>query len=392
MRAEYFSVLCMITFACGCSDRSSADAVTEHAPVPTSAPATSAALVNQSAADDSAFPVIPLIIIPSFVGSGEAQRALENSMKSLIDPIAGITVRPANCATDGGLINETGFTNVDSQGNLQRISEEGVFEIASDGSGLSVGEHGVVDVKPDGSGSVINSAGSFEVRSDGSGQYIGEFGTIELDGKGGGTWVGEHGSIENHGDGSGTWVGEGDNVEIHADGSGVWIGGPDGIVENRGDGTGTVGAIGHEVKMAPLPPIPPAGRFPLLDKFSAPGAPCGFVITLSDRVLFDFDKSDIRPDAGDVLDTLATALGEISVTKMEIRGHTDAKGDDDYNQALSERRAEAVMAALRQRGAASDASARGFGESQPVASNAVDGKDNPGGRQLNRRVEIFIRT
>jgi len=77
---------------------------------------------------------------------------------------------------------------------------------------------------------------------------------------------------------------------------------------------------------------------------------------------------------------------------MEIRGHTDAKGSDDYNQNLSERRAQAVLAALRERGSATDASAHGYGETQPVAANEVNGKDNPGGRQLNRRVEIFVRT
>ena len=49
-------------------------------------------------------------------------------------------------------------------------------------------------------------------------------------------------------------------------------------------------------------------------------------------------------------------------------------------------------AAVRERGAAAQASARGFGETQPVAPNEVAGKDNPGGRQLNRRVEIFVRT
>ena len=145
--------------------------------------------------------------------------------------------------------------------------------------------------------------------------------------------------------------------------------------------------------MAPLPPLPPAGRFPRLDKFKPSGAPCGFVITLNDKVLFDFDKAEIRADAAQVLDALAAALKPLpGVAGMEIRGHTDAKGSDDYNQALSERRANAVMAALRERGAAAQASARGFGETQPVAPNEVDGKDNPGGRQLNRRVEIFVRT
>jgi OOP family OmpA-OmpF porin len=89
---------------------------------------------------------------------------------------------------------------------------------------------------------------------------------------------------------------------------------------------------------------------------------------------------------------LAAALEKVPSRAMEIRGHTDAKGSDAYNQDLSERRAQAVVAALRQRGVAHDASARGYGESQPVAPNEVDGKDNPGGRQLNRRVEIFVRT
>jgi len=51
-----------------------------------------------------------------------------------------------------------------------------------------------------------------------------------------------------------------------------------------------------------------------------------------------------------------------------------------------------VLAALRQRGSATDAAAHGYGESQPVAPNEVNGKDNPSGRQLNRRVEIFVRT
>lgn len=77
---------------------------------------------------------------------------------------------------------------------------------------------------------------------------------------------------------------------------------------------------------------------------------------------------------------------------MEIRGHTDAKGSDDYNQGLSERRARSVVDALRQRGVGQQASARGYGESQPVAPNELRGQDNPAGRQLNRRVEIFVRT
>ncbi len=394
MRVAVVSLACLSVLVAACGRDAPADQ--PAAATPEAAPAATTAATAPNAevltAGSIEFPVIPTIMVPSIVGSGPAQKRLEQSMQSLIDPVAGISVRPANCATDGGLVNESGFTNVDAQGNLERVGGHGVFNIGADGSGQAVTGDGVVEVKPDGSGSVVNDAGTFEVNADGSGSYVGAHGNIELDGKGAGSWVGSFGTIENHGDGSGSWVGGDGNIEINADGSGKWIGGPEGIVENRGDGTGTVGAVPREVKMAPLPPLPPAGKFPLLDKFKPSGAPCGYVITLNDKVLFDFDKDVIRPDAGKVLDVLATALGKVPSSAMEIRGHTDAKGSDDYNQDLSERRAQAVLAALRQRGSATDAAARGYGESQPVAPNEINGKDNPSGRQLNRRVEIFVRT
>lgn len=392
MRKKTLSLACLTLLASACSPPSPPASTQQD----TAAPAAGATAAERDdpapAGDGFEFPAIPPIMVPSIVGSGPAQRQLEASMQALIDPVAGISVRPANCATDGALVNESGFTNVDGAGNLRRIGGEGVFEVAADGSGLAVTDADVVRVNPDGSGSIVNNAGTFEVKADGSGTYVGEFGHIELDGKGGGMWVGDFGNIENHGDGSGRWIGGEGSIEVRADGSGRWIGGPDGIVENRGDGTGTVGAVAREVRMAPLPPLPPAGRFPLLDKFRPSGAPCGFVVTLNDKVLFDFDKAQVRADAGKVLDALATALQKVPSRAMEIRGHTDAKGSDAYNQDLSERRAQAVVAALRERGVAQDASARGYGESQPVAPNEVDGRDNPGGRQLNRRVEIFVRT
>lgn len=394
MRIAAVSLACFTALVTACGRDAATDQASAAMPEP--APAAAEAAMQASSevltAGSIEFPVIPTIMVPSIIGSGPAQKRLELSMQSLIDSVAGISVRPANCATDGGLVNESGFTNVDAQGNLERVGGHGVFNIGADGSGQAVTGDGVVEVKPDGSGSVVNGAGTFEVNADGSGTYVGAHGNIELDGKGAGSWVGGFGSIENHGDGSGSWVGSDGNIEINADGSGKWIGGPEGIVENRGDGTGTIGAVPREVKMAPLPPLPPAGKFPLLDKFKPSGAPCGYVITLNDKVLFDFDKDVIRPDAGKVLDVLATALGKVPSSAMEIRGHTDAKGSDDYNQDLSERRAQAVLAALRERGSGTDAAAHGYGESQPVAPNEVNGRDNPGGRQLNRRVEIFVRT
>ncbi|SBV49373.1 OmpA family outer membrane lipoprotein [Xanthomonas bromi] len=70
---------------------------------------------------------------------------------------------------------------------------------------------------------------------------------------------------------------------------------------------------------------------------------------MNDRILFDFDKSDIRPDAVRVIDTMGAALAKVSAKDMQVPGHTDAKGSDDDNQALSEPRANAVLAVLRAR-------------------------------------------
>ncbi|KAF1698734.1 hypothetical protein CSC62_04080 [Pseudoxanthomonas jiangsuensis] len=345
------------------------------------------------------FPAIPVIVVPEILGVGPAQRALEASIRPILDPVEGVSVSPARCDAGGELLADGGLAQVDAQGNLVRNGDEGIFRIAADGSGSANFEGGLVTVEADGSGTINGSAGGdgdgetaiIRVEADGSGSYNGPAGLITLDGKGAGTWNGDSGLVVNNGDGSGSWNGPLGLLRIEADGSGTWNG-PHGLVVNNGDGTGTIGPPAREVRMPPLPRVPPAGRFPPLRKFAPPGAPCGYVITLNDRVLFDFDKSDIRPDASRVLDTLAVALARTPARGMEVRGHTDSKGSDAYNQTLSERRAAAVVAALRERGAAEGADARGYGESQPVAPNEISGQDNPGGRQLNRRVEIFVRT
>lgn len=159
-------------------------------------------------------------------------------------------------------------------------------------------------------------------------------------------------------------------------------------IVNYGDGRGMID--GEVVEMEPLPPVPPAGSFPLLTKFRLPAASCGYLISLEDRILFDFDKADLRPDATQTVDALAQAFSTIAPGRLEIRGHTDSKGSEDYNLDLSQRRAQTVRDALESRGVPSGMEAEGLGESHPLALNQIDGKDNPAGRQLNRRVEIFV--
>ncbi|MFL6588325.1 MAG: OmpA family protein [Luteimonas sp.] len=391
---------CVVGLALAACTRSPApaDDVTSAAPATPAPVAADAAEVDVAVSDSTVpdMPVIPAIVVPDIVGVTPAQRALESSMAPILDPVAGISVRPARCDTDGALIDSAGITRIDETGALVRNGDAGIFRLAPDGSGTANFEGGLITVNADGSGTINGTAepdGSeaiVRVEADGSGTYNGKSGLIRLDGKGGGTWNGDSGLITSNGDGSGSWNGPDGLVRIEADGSGTWNG-PHGLITNNGDGTGTIGPPARPVKMPPMPRVAPAGRFPPLQTFAPPGAPCGYVVTLDERVLFDFDKSDIRADAARTLDVFATALQAVEHRGMEVRGHTDAKGDDAYNQSLSERRAAAVRTALQTRGVAGDIGARGFGESQPVAPNTLDGQDNPGGRQLNRRVEVFIR-
>lgn len=111
----------------------------------------------------------------------------------------------------------------------------------------------------------------------------------------------------------------------------------------------------------------------------------GMVLTLGD-VLFDTGLATLKPGAYTTIDRLADVLKQAGDRKVVIEGHTDSVGADEYNQALSERRAAAVQTALLERGVRSDQiAALGKGESFPVASN-----DNAGGRQQNRRVEMVF--
>ena len=117
-------------------------------------------------------------------------------------------------------------------------------------------------------------------------------------------------------------------------------------------------------------------------------------ITLAADVLFDFGKSQLRPDAEKTLREAATKM-KFAHAKgpIAVDGFTDAKGAAGLNQKLSEARADAVEDWLIRNGgfSASGLRPRGFGAARPVAANTKpDGTDNPEGRQLNRRVEIVV--
>lgn len=111
----------------------------------------------------------------------------------------------------------------------------------------------------------------------------------------------------------------------------------------------------------------------------------GTVLSLQD-ILFEFDKAELKPGAERTIAQLANFLNNRPELEVMIEGFTDALGEDAYNQTLSLKRAQAVMAALEQHGVpVRRMEAKGLGEEFPVASN-----DDPSGRQQNRRVEILF--
>ena len=104
------------------------------------------------------------------------------------------------------------------------------------------------------------------------------------------------------------------------------------------------------------------------------------------NIFFDFDKATLRSESTNELQRLTKLLVDVPTLKIEISGHTDSKGANDYNLALSENRAKAVVSYLIKAGiAANRLTSKGYGEEQPISTNDTDE-----GRQLNRRTEFKI--
>lgn len=333
-------------------------------------------------------PPVPGIVLPDLSLLSASQGAFDMDVaRDSIGDVPGITVAPARC--DGtGVVTSAGTV------------------LYGDGSGVGTTDDG---------GAVVNYG-------DGSG-------VVSTD----------DATITNYGDGSGTSSDRrtGEVLTLYGDGSGVWSAGPDAAagpaaapgpaptpgvtavpapsgdgattITNYGDGSGVysdarltivnygegealvTGPAGvRTVQADPLPPAPRVGTFPPIDAI-APVESCGTTITLKDGVLFDFGEATVRPDAAAILTGLAGVLQELDVPEAHVYGHTDSISDEDFNQKLSEARAAAVVEALQTRGVTARLDAEGFGETRPVAPNEnSDGSDNPAGRSLNRRVEIFI--
>jgi outer membrane protein OmpA-like peptidoglycan-associated protein len=104
------------------------------------------------------------------------------------------------------------------------------------------------------------------------------------------------------------------------------------------------------------------------------------------KVFFDFAQANLRPESNRTIEELVEYMERFPKLRIEIQGHTDNVGAEDFNQRLSENRAKAVLQALLDQGIESKRlRSRGFGMSQPVSTNSTEE-----GRQKNRRTQFMI--
>ena len=365
--------------ACGSSKPKNADATpapeaTTEAPTATpTASATASSVATVPGYRPGEIPPIPLFSLPAIdVFASNADKAVIDSASSQLASVEGVTVSPAKC--DGSSLI-SGSTVFGGDGSAVSSSAGSTVVNGGDGSGVITEGSTTITYAGDGSGTYTNMTTilTITVDADGSGTYTTPSTTFTLDGKGQGTYTdtasGE--PITNNGDGSGTHT-------------------PRTVtVINNGDGTAQVN--GQTIKDAPkVEKAAKLGKFPPVESLK-PVESCGTLITLEDGVLFDFGKSDIRADAAQTLGKLAAVLTNAKVPAAHVYGHTDSVSDEAFNQQLSEARANAVSGELKKDGVTATMDATGYGESKPVAPNEnADGSDNPAGRALNRRVEIFI--
>ena len=110
------------------------------------------------------------------------------------------------------------------------------------------------------------------------------------------------------------------------------------------------------------------------------------VLNIPSGITFAYDSAAVQPQFQQTLNQVADTLRQYNSTYIDIYGHTDSTGSEAYNQQLSEQRASSVASYLESRGVqAARIGTRGYGETQPIASNDTDA-----GRAANRRVEIKI--
>ena len=278
---------------------------------------------------------------------------------------------------DGQFTDKDKSVQTDGKGAGQYTDENVTIQRDEDGSGQYTNKVTGVTLQVDaqGEGQYLDEKNkiSFQIGADGTGVYKDEKNdmTVTINEKNA-TYTSGDITIENNGDGSGTYNDKAKNL----------------LIENDGKGKAKITFNGKTTEVDAKPLEKPE-KFPKLKM--VPPVPSieanSLLITLDSGILFDVDKYDVRPEAEEVLTTLAIVLKEADIKVFEVDGHTDSDAGDKHNQILSENRANAVKNFLTSQGITAEITIKGYGESRPIASN-----DTAEGKQKNRRVEIIIPT
>lgn len=340
-------------------------------------------------------PAISIPEIPNLSVSENPDAKITLDMAKKISSVPGITISPVK-VEDSNIVGGSYSMQIGKNGDGQYSDKNKSVQTDGNGAGQYEDDKVTIQRDEDGAGQYINKVTgvTLQVDKDGAGQYIDEKNDLSIQVNKDGTglytdkknnvtiyvnendvrYVSTNIEMVNNGDGSGTYTDKSKNLVIENDGKGkakITFNGQTTEVDAK-----PLEKPGKLAKLEMVPPVPSIEANSLL-------------ITLDSAVLFDVDKYDVRvhPEAEEVLKNLAIVLKEMDVKNFEIDGHTDSDGSDEYNQVLSEKRANSVKNFLVSQGVTAEITTKGYGESKPVASN-----DTAEGKQKNRRVEIIIPT
>lgn len=340
-------------------------------------------------------PSITIPEIPNLSVSENPDAKITLDMAKKISSVPGITISPVK-VEDSNIVGGSYSMQIGKNGDGQYSDKNKSVQTDGNGAGQYEDDKVTIQRDEDGAGQYINKVTgvTLQVDKDGAGQYIDEKNDLSIQVNKDGTglytdkknnvtiyvnendvrYVSTNIEMVNNGDGSGTYTDKSKNLVIENDGKGkakITFNGQTTEVDAK-----PLEKPGKLAKLEMVPPVPSIEANSLL-------------ITLDSEVLFDVDKYDVRvhPEAEEVLKNLAIVLKEMDVKNFEIDGHTDSDGSDEYNQVLSEKRANSVKNFLVSQGVTAEITTKGYGESKPVASN-----DTAEGKQKNRRVEIIIPT
>lgn len=340
-------------------------------------------------------PPISIPEIPNLSVSENPNAKITLDMAKKISSVPGITISPVK-VEDSNIVGGSYSMQIGKNGDGQYSDKNKSVQTDGNGAGQYEDDKVTIQRDEDGAGQYINKVTgvTLQVDKDGAGQYIDEKNdlSIQVDSNGTGLYTDKKNNVTiyvnendvryvstdiemvNNGDGSGTYTDKSKNLIIENDGKGkakITFNGQTTEVDAK-----PLEKPGKLAKLEMVPPVPSIEANSLL-------------IALDSEVLFDVNKYDVRvhPEAEEVLKNLAIVLKEMDVKNFEIDGHTDSDGSDEYNQVLSEKRANSVKNFLVSQGVTAEITTKGYGESKPVASN-----DTAEGKQKNRRVEIIIPT